>query len=71
MLKSFAVLAVIATGTTLPAVQDIQPVRGATVCVSQFNLEWGEDGFEATLSEQADFALKLKLSGDKTITLEF
>ncbi|RKQ69166.1 hypothetical protein DES40_1953 [Litorimonas taeanensis] len=71
MIKSIVLLGVFATGSTLPAVQEIQPVKEATINVSQFSLNWGGEGFEAKLTPQTDFALKLKLTGDKIITLQF
>ncbi|CAM3729820.1 hypothetical protein [Litorimonas haliclonae] len=72
MIKTtLAITALLATGTTLPPVQEIQPVRGATLSVSQFNLDWGKDGLEATLAEKSDFALTLKLRGDHAVTLKF
>lgn len=71
MFKSFAIFAVFATGATVPAVQDIQPVKGATLSIAQISIDWTENGFEATMAEEADFALKIKLSGDNAITLKF
>lgn len=72
MIKTTLVItALLATGTALPPVQEIQPLRGATLSVSQFNLNWGEEGLKATLSEKADFALTLKLRGDHAVTLKF
>jgi len=71
MFKSFAIFAVFATGATVPAVQDVQPVKGATLSIAQISLDWSADGFEATVAEEADFALKIKLIGDKAVTLKF
>ena len=71
MLKSFIALAVFTTGATVPAVQDVQPVKGATLSIAQISLDWSEEGFEAKMAEKADFALKIKLSGDHAVTLKF
>lgn len=71
MFKSIAILSVFAAGSSFPQVQDIQPVRGATLSVSQLSLDWGAQGFEAKLAEEADFALKIKLRGDRAVTLKF
>lgn len=72
MIKTtLAVTTLLATGTTLPPVQEVQPFRGATLSVSQFNLDWGKDGLEATLAEKTDFALTLRLRGDHAVTLKF
>jgi hypothetical protein len=72
MIKTtLAITALLATGTSLPPIQDIQPVRGASLSISQFNLDWGKNGLEATLSEKTDFALTLKLRGDHAVTLKF
>ncbi len=71
MFKSIAILAVFATGATLPVMQDMQPVKGATLSIAQLSLDWGADGFEAKVAEEADFALRIKLSGDNAVTLKF
>lgn len=71
MFKSLAILSIFTAGVSFPSLQNIQPLRGATLSVSQLSLDWGVDGFEAKLAEEADFALKIKLRGDHAVTLKF
>lgn len=71
MFKSLAILGIFTAGVSLPPIQNIQPIRGATLSVSQLSLDWTADGFEAKLADEADFALRIKLSGDHAITLKF
>ena len=71
MFKSFAALAIFATGSSLPVMHDYQPVRGATLSLSQLSIEWDENGFEANMTQDTGFALTLKLSGDNNIILKF
>jgi len=71
MLKSIILISVFATGVTLPTVADIQPVKGATLNISQISLNWDETGFDVKPIEQADFAFTLNLSGDHAVSLKF
>lgn len=71
MFKSFVIMSIFATGVSLPPAADIQPVKGASLNISQVSLSWDENGFEMKPSEQVDFSLTINLTAEHAISLQF